>query len=71
MLGVNTWYDYQAVWANHRWVMAYAVIVVAVLLLAIVGTILQFGILALLFIPALAGAYAHHMMVMKRLPHER
>jgi hypothetical protein len=68
VLGVNTWYDYQAVWANHRWVMAYAIIVVAVLILAIVGTIAGLGALALLFIPALAGAYAHHIMVMRRLP---
>jgi hypothetical protein len=68
VLGVNTWYDYQAVWANHRWVLAYAVIVVAVIVLAVIGTVLQYGILELLFIPALAGAYAHHVMVMRRLP---
>ena len=47
--------------------MAYFAIVVVVLALAVYGTIARVGILALLFIPALAGGYAHHLMAMKRL----
>ena len=38
----------------------------AVLVLAVVGTVLR-NPLAILFIPALGGAYVHHLMVMKRL----
>ena len=52
---------------RHPWLLAYFVVVVAVLLLAIYGTVARIGILAILFIPALAGGYAHHLMVMKRL----
>jgi hypothetical protein len=64
---MNTWFDYRTVWAGHPWILAYAIIVVAVLLLSIVGTAVGGGPLAILFIPALAGAYAHHLMVMKRI----
>lgn len=64
---LNTWYDYRTVWSQHPWLAVYAVIVVAVFILSVVGTILS-GPLALLFIPSLAGAYVHHLMVMRRLP---
>jgi len=63
---VQTWFDYRVIWGAHPWLLVYAIIVAAVLVLSIVGTIMGNGILALLFIPALAGAYAHHLMVMKR-----
>lgn len=66
---MDTWSTYRAVWAEYPLLLVYAVIVVAVLVLGVVGTIMGTGILALLFIPALAGAYAHHLMVMKRAPH--
>jgi hypothetical protein len=39
---------------------------VLVLALAVVGTVARTP-LAILFIPALAGGYAHHLMVQKRL----
>ena len=64
---MDLWYDYRRVWARHPWLMAYFAIVVVVLALAVYGTIARVGILALLFIPALAGGYAHHLMAMKRL----
>jgi hypothetical protein len=64
---VNTWYDYRAVWATHPWLLVYAIIVAGVLLLSILGTVFLHGPLAILFVPALGGAYAHHLMVMKRL----
>lgn len=64
---MDTWYDYRLVWSTHPWLAVYFVIVVLVLLLAIVGTITGVGIYAVLFVPSLAGAYVHHLMVMKRL----
>jgi hypothetical protein len=62
---VNTWFDYRSVWAAHPLLLAYAVVVVAVLALAVLGTI-SGGPLAILFIPGLAGLYLHHLMIMKR-----
>lgn len=53
-------------WAAHPWILGYAVIVLAVLVLAVVGTF-QRNALAILFIPSLAGMYVHHMLVQKRL----
>jgi hypothetical protein len=64
---VNTWFEYRTAWAASPWLLAYACVVVAALLLSVVGTVLGGGPLALLFIPALAGAYVHHLLVMKRL----
>ncbi|MDT4937497.1 MAG: hypothetical protein QOG80_1168 [Pseudonocardiales bacterium] len=61
------WFDYRRVWAGHPWVLVYAVLVVLVLVLAVIGTIVR-NPLAILFIPALAGIYVHHMLVMKRVP---
>lgn len=63
---METWFDYRRVWAAYPWLLVYAVIVVAVLALAIVGTVMG-NLLAVLFIPALAGGYVHHLMVMKRI----
>lgn len=63
---MQLWWDYRRVWAAHPWLAVYAVIVVAVLVLAVIGTV-QRNALAILFIPALGGAYAHHLMAMKRL----
>ena len=63
---LTTWYDYRTVWARHPWLAVYAALVVAIFVLSIVGTIFS-GPLAILFIPSLAGAYVHHLMVMKRL----
>lgn len=67
VLHVNTWFDYRTVWAGHPWVLAYAVVVVLVLVLSIVGTAAGAVPLMILFVPALAGVYVHHLMVMKRL----
>jgi hypothetical protein len=64
---VKTWFDYRSVWAAHRWLLAYFVVVIAILALAIYGMVLGHGPLLLLFLPALAGLYAHHLLVMKRL----
>lgn len=64
---MHTWFDYRTVWASHPWLLVYAVIVVAVFALSVVGTAMGRGPLAILFIPALAGAYVHHLMVMKRV----
>ena len=64
---MNTRFVYRTVGAKHPWLLVYAVIVVAVFVLSVVGTALGGGPLALLFIPALAGAYLHHPMVMKRV----
>jgi hypothetical protein len=64
---MNTLFDYRTVWARHPWVLAYALVVIGVLALSIVGTVLGLVPLAVLFVPALAGAYAHHVMVMRRL----
>jgi hypothetical protein len=63
---MDVWSDYRRVWALHRWVLAYAVLVVVVLAMAVIGTVIR-NPLAILFIPALAGAYVHHMLVMKRV----
>ena len=63
---VDVWWDYRRVWAAHPWLLVYAVVVIAVLVLAVVGTVLR-SPLAILFIPALGGAYAHHLMAMRRL----
>jgi hypothetical protein len=62
---VDFWYDYRRVWAAYPLLLAYAVLVVVILAMAIVGTVLH-DALAILFVPALAGAYVHHLMVMKR-----
>lgn len=62
---MDVWSDYRRVWAAYPLLLAYAVLVVAVLGLAIAGTVMR-NPLAILFVPALAGAYLHHMMVMKR-----
>jgi uncharacterized membrane protein AbrB (regulator of aidB expression) len=63
---VDFWFDYRRVWGGHPLILAYGVLVVVVFVLAIVGTFLR-DPLAILFVPALAGAYVHHLMVMKRL----
>lgn len=63
---VETWYEYRTVWAGHPALLAYAIVVVLVLALAIVGTV-SGGPLAILFIPGLAGTYLHHLMIKKRL----
>lgn len=63
---MDTWYDYRTVWAGQPWLAVYFVIVVLVFLLAVVGTLVG-GLYAILFVPSLAGAYVHHLMVMKRL----
>ena len=62
----DTWYDYRTVWAAKPWLAVYFVIVVLVFLLAVFGTFFG-GTYAILFVPSLAGAYVHHLMVMKRL----
>ena len=64
---MDTWFDYRTVWAKHPWLLVYAVIVVAVFAVSIVGTVAGPRPLAILFIPSLAGAYVHHLMVQKRL----
>ncbi len=64
---MTVWWDYRRVWARHPLLRVYFVIAVVVLALAIFGTATRTGALALLFIPSLAGLYAHHLMVMKRL----
>ena len=64
---METWFDYRTVWAKHPWLLVYAVIVVAVFALSVVGTVTGPRQLAILFIPSLAGAYVHHLMVQKRL----
>jgi hypothetical protein len=64
---MDTWYDYRRVWAGHPWMLVYAVIVVAVFALSVFGTVAGPRQLAILFIPSLAGAYVHHLMVQKRL----
>ncbi|HEV7191682.1 MAG TPA: hypothetical protein VGN35_00625 [Jatrophihabitantaceae bacterium] len=63
---MDVWWDYRRVWATHPWILVYAVIVVLVLALAVVGTF-QRNAMAILFIPSLAGMYVHHMLVQKRL----
>ena len=63
---VDVWWDYRRVWASNPWLLVYAVIVVLVFALAIVGTV-QRTPLAILFIPSLAGAYVHHILVQRRL----
>ena len=64
---METWFDYRTVWAKHPWLLAYALIVIAVFVLSIIGTVAGPRPLAILFIPSLAGAYVHHLMVQKRL----
>jgi hypothetical protein len=64
---VTVWWDYRRVWTRHPLLLAYFVLAVVVLALAIYGTATRAGALALLFIPSLAGIYVHHIMVMKRL----
>jgi hypothetical protein len=63
---VQTWWDYRRVWAAHPWLAVYAVIVVGAFGLAVYGTVVR-NPLAILFIPALAGGYVHHLLAMKRL----
>ena len=63
---MELWFDYRRVWASHPWLLIYAVLAMDVLGLAIYGTVVR-NPLAILFIPALGGLYAHHLMAMKRL----
>jgi hypothetical protein len=63
---VDVWFDYRRVWARYPLLRVYFVIVIVVFALAIYGTATG-TLLAVLFIPALAGAYIHHLMAMKRL----
>jgi hypothetical protein len=63
---VQTWFDYRSVWAAHPWVLAYAAFVVLLIVVSVLGTIMG-GVLAILFIPSLAGAYFHHLIVMRKL----
>lgn len=63
---MEIWYDYKRAWAIAPLLRVYFVIVVLVLLLAIFGTF-SHGVLAILFVPSLAGAYVHHLMAMKRI----
>jgi uncharacterized membrane protein AbrB (regulator of aidB expression) len=63
---VDLWFDYRRVWATHPLLLAYAALVIVVFAMAIVGTVMR-NPLAILFVPALAGAYVHHMLVMKRV----
>jgi hypothetical protein len=65
-LSVDFLFDYRKVWAAYPLLRIYAVIVVIGLALAVFGTI-ERGPLSILFVPALAGAYMHHLMVQKRL----
>jgi uncharacterized membrane protein len=64
---VDFWFDYRRVWAAYPLLLAYAVLVVVVLVMAVIGTV-ERNPLAILFIPGLAGLYVHHMLVMKRVP---
>ena len=64
--GVNTWFDYRSVWAAHPWVLIYAVFVVLLFVVSIIGTIMG-SVLAILFIPSLAGVYLHHLIVVRKL----
>ncbi|MGN6606148.1 MAG: hypothetical protein ACTHMS_03950 [Jatrophihabitans sp.] len=64
---METWYDYRTVWAKHPLLAVYAGIVVVVFVLGIIGTFVTRNALAVCFVPALAGAYVHHLMVQKRL----
>ena len=63
---VSTWYDYRTAWAAQPWLLVYALIVVTVFAVAVVGTFVG-GPLAILFIPSLGGAYVHHLLVTRRL----
>ncbi len=63
---MSTWYDYRSVWAGHPWVLIYAVFVVLLVGVSIVGTILG-NVLAILFIPSLFGIYLHHLIVQRKL----
>jgi hypothetical protein len=63
---VQTWFDYRSVWARHPLVLGYAVIVLAVFVIGVVGTV-EHNLFAILFIPALLGAYVHHQLVTRRL----
>jgi hypothetical protein len=63
-LSVDFLFDYRKVWAAYPLLRIYAVIIG--LALAVFGTI-ERGPLSILFVPALAGAYMHHLMVQKRL----
>jgi hypothetical protein len=63
---VDTWHDYRRVWAGYPWVLLYAAFVVLLLVVAVIGTIMG-NVLAILFIPSLAGAYLHHLIVVRKL----
>lgn len=62
----DTWADYRRVWAANPWVLWYAAFVLLLLVAAVVGTALG-NVLAILFIPSLAGIYLHHLIVMRKL----
>ena len=63
---MDTWFDYRKAWAGHPWLLVYAIIAVAALVLAVIGTV-ERSPLAILFIPGLAALYYHHLQVMKRI----
>ncbi len=63
---MDTWHDYRRVWAGHTWVLLYAGFVVLLLIAAVIGTIMG-NVLAILFIPSLAGLYLHHLIVVRKL----
>jgi hypothetical protein len=62
---VNTWFEYRAVWAAHPWVLVYAILAVALVVVSVVATVVG-GVFAVLFVPALAAIYIHHLIVMKK-----
>lgn len=63
---MDFWADYRRVWAGSPWVLFYAGFVVLLFVAAVVGTVLG-NVLAILFIPSLAGVYLHHLIVMRKL----
>ena len=64
--GVDTWFDYRSVWAAHPWVLVYAAFVVLLFVVSIIGTVMG-SVLAILFVPSLAGLYLHHLIVMRKV----
>jgi hypothetical protein len=59
---VSTWYEYRDAWGTRPWLLAIALLAVALILAGIAGTVLQ-SPLAYVFIPGLAVLFLHHLLV--------
>jgi hypothetical protein len=62
----NGWAEYRAVWRRRPWLLLIAMAGVVLVVVSVAETVVR-GPLAFLFIPGLALAYLHHILVRRSL----